>query len=484
MSCRRHTLDAAWLRVAGAILVATFSFVAQAPPAHAQIPGIPNPCDLPGPGLVCDVAGDLAGDVAGAAADFVMRGVTVWVTNAAVWVTGKVGEFINATTSPDVGASWFLSQYRLMLATAGVLALPMLLLAAIQALLRQDAWILVRSAFGYLPMAFILAGAAVVGTDLLVSITDDLSAMVTRGLGDSSDNLLESVGQAYSDAIEDDSGGAVPLFGVFLGAIILAIGAFVLWLEMVIRDAAIYIALFFVPLTFVAMIWPATSRYARRLVEFLIAVILAKFVIVAIIGLASAAITNAAATGPADDGQMFERMIAGAALLVLAAWSPFALLRLIPMMEIAAAGVVMQRSSMSGAAGSAGVHSPASYMRQAMDRHSHGSASPGYPGAAGTIYSRAERSESNQATSSSTARDVTSDRHTATSRSRSGSASGGRGGATYAPPETRVSARPGTTPAPPREEPAPPTSPRQPEPRRRPRPPEPPSDRRPPTDDR
>ena len=181
-----------------------------------------------------------------------------------------------------------------MLSVAGVLALPMLLLAAIQALIRQDLWILLRSAFGYLPMAFILAGAAIVGTDLLISITDDLSAMVTASLGDGSDNLLESVGEAYSGAIEDDSAGAVPLFGVFLGAIILAIGAFVLWLEMVIRDAAIYIAVFFLPLTFVAMIWPATSRYARRLVEFLIAVILAKFVIVAIIGLASAAITNAA----------------------------------------------------------------------------------------------------------------------------------------------------------------------------------------------
>ena len=476
MSCRKSMLDAAWLRVACALLVATFSCAAQAPPAQAQIPSIPNPCDLPGPGLVCDVAGDLAGDVAGAAADFVMRGVTVWVTNAAVWVTGKVGEFINATASPDVGASWFVSQYRSMLATAGVLALPLLLLAALQALLRQDAWILIRSAFGYLPMAFILAGAAVVGTDLLVSITDDLSAMVTQGLGDSSDNLLESVGQAYSDAIEDDSAGAVPLFGVFLGAIILAIGAFVLWLEMVIRDAAIYIALFFVPLTFVAMIWPATSRYARRLVEFLIAVILAKFVIVAIIGLASAAITNAGATGATDDGQMFERMIAGAALLVLAAWSPFALLRLIPMMEIAAASVVMQRSSMSGAAGSAGVHSPASYMRQAMDRHSHGSASPGYPGAAGTIYSRAERSESERTATSATARDVTSDRHTATSRS--GSPSGGRGGATHAPSEGPP-ARQGTTVAPPRHESAPP---RTETPERR-RPPEPPSNRRPPTED-
>ena len=104
------------------------------------------------------------------------------------------------------------------------------------------------------------------------------------------------------------SRGAVPLFGVFLGAIVLAMGGFVLWLEMIIRDAAIYIGLFFIPLTFIAMIWPATSRYARRLVEFLIAVILAKFVIVAIIGLASAAITNAGGTG--DGGQGFERMIA------------------------------------------------------------------------------------------------------------------------------------------------------------------------------
>ena len=31
-----------------------------------------------------------------------MRGVTDWVTDAAVWVTGKVGDLVNATTSPDL----------------------------------------------------------------------------------------------------------------------------------------------------------------------------------------------------------------------------------------------------------------------------------------------------------------------------------------------------------------------------------------------
>jgi predicted enzyme related to lactoylglutathione lyase len=174
-----------------------------------------------------------------------------------------------------------------------------------------------------------------------------------QGLGGGSGNLLQSVGNAYKNALDDTSANAVPLFGVFLGAIILAIGAFVLWLEMIIRDAAIYISLFFLPLTFVAMIWPATSRWARRLVEFLVAVILAKFVIVAIIGLASAAITQTSLAQPGD-GSVFERMIAGAALLVLAAWSPFGLLRLIPMMEVAAASMGGQRAAIGNATTSAG----------------------------------------------------------------------------------------------------------------------------------
>src|SRR5439155_4839819 len=228
--------------------------------------------------------------------------------------------------SPDLTASWFQGEYGAMLAVAGALALLMLMLAVIQALMRQDVWMLVRAAFGYLPMAFILAGVAIAATGLLVAITDDISSTVVSSLGGGqTDNLLQSVGDAYKNALDQSSG--IPLFGVFLGAIILAIGAFVLWLEMIIRDAAIYICVFFLPLTFVAMVWPATSRWARRLVELLVAVILAKFIIVSIISLASAAITNTTLAGGGTN-DVFERMIAGSALLVLAAWSPFALLRL------------------------------------------------------------------------------------------------------------------------------------------------------------
>lgn len=436
MQVRSRTLTA---RVAAAAIVATLAALLApplTPPAQAGIGPIPTPCDLPGADLVCSAVGDVAGSVAKATGDFIMHGVTAWVTDAAVWVTGKVGSLIDTTSSPDVRAGWFQGQYGTMLKIAGALALPLLLLALIQAVMRQDIWMLLRSAFGYLPMAFILAAGAIVATQLLIAITDDLSGAVVGSLGGGSTNLLQSVGDAYKNALADNSSNAVPLFGIFLGAIILAVGAFVLWLEMVIRDAAIYIALFFLPLTFVGMIWPATSRWARRLVELLVGVILAKFVIVSIISLASAAITNTTLV-QGGGGNEFERMVAGAALLVLAAWSPFALLRLIPMMEVAASTVASQRSTISTAAGSAGIQTPAAYMRQAIDRHSRPSTSPTSSGAPRTAYmggvpggdqsSSGERSESRQ-----------------TASVRSDQPSEGAGRATYAPGTTATRAEAST----------------------------------------
>lgn len=335
---------------------------------------LPDPCSLPGVGFICDAVGGAAGDLVGSAAATVMRGATAWVTETAVWVTGEVGNLIALTTSPNVEADWFQGQYGSMLTVAGILATPLLLLSVIQAVIRQDIWILIRSAFGYLPVAFILAAAAIVATQLLLSITDDISQLVASNVGGASSNLLQSIGNAYTTALNDTSAGAVPLFGIFLGSVILAVGAFVLWLELIIRDAAIYIALFFLPLTFVAMVWPATGRWARRLVELLVATILAKFVIVSILSLATAAITNTAFdTGTSGE---FEQMIAGAAILVMTAWSPFALLRLIPMMELAAASVTGQRAAIAGAAASAGIPTPAATMRQAIDRQSRASTSP------------------------------------------------------------------------------------------------------------
>jgi hypothetical protein len=83
----------------------------------------------------------------------------------------------------------------------------------------------------------------------------------------------------------------------------------------------------FLPLGFAAMVWPATWKWTKRLIEFLLAVIFAKVFIVAIIALAASGLANA------GQGGTFEGILAGAALLLLAALSPMALLKLIPVAE-------------------------------------------------------------------------------------------------------------------------------------------------------
>ena len=44
------------------------------------------------------------------------------------------------------------------------------------------------------------------------------------------------------------NGSEASLFAVFLGAIVMAVGAVVVWVELLVRQAAIYVAVLFLPI--------------------------------------------------------------------------------------------------------------------------------------------------------------------------------------------------------------------------------------------
>jgi hypothetical protein len=113
-----------------------------------------------------------------------------------------------------------------------------------------------------------------------------------------------------------------------------------IWLELLLRAAAIYISVLFLPLALAAMIWPAGWRWCRRLIEFLIAIIFAKVFIVAIINLAAAGLARGGL------GDKFEGVLAGGALLLMAAFTPVALLKLIPLAEAAVVTAGHQRAAL------------------------------------------------------------------------------------------------------------------------------------------
>jgi hypothetical protein len=277
---------------------------------------------------VAGVAGDAVGAGLGAVGDAAMSGLTSWVAGGASWLVSRVGQMLEHSTRPALGSAWFRRQYRAMLGLAVALALVVLLCAVIHATLRQDLVMLLRAAFVALPLALCLCFAAVTLAEIALAVTDWMTAEVLGGFKADTGEFFSDVGRVLAPA--SVAGGALPGFLLFLSSLFLAVMAFVVWLELVMREAAIYLAVAFLPLCFAAMIWQRTAHWCRRLVDGLGAIILAKFTIAAAIALAASAMAHAR---PGDGG--WTSLLAGSAVMLIAALSPWLLLRLVPFAETA-----------------------------------------------------------------------------------------------------------------------------------------------------
>jgi hypothetical protein len=282
-------------------------------------------------------AGSVVSQAATAGARGIFDAMAKWVADAASWLVGQIGDAVGSTTSIDLTAGWFESHYRVMLTLLGVVVLPLLLGSVVQSILRQDSGPLVRSVLVHLPLSMVLAGGAVKLVQLALAATDALSATVSSGSGTDLHDVMGGVGSGITGALATPS---IPAFVVLFVALLVVIGALALWIELLLRAAAVYVAVLFLPLALASVVWPAISHWCRRLVDTLAALILSKLVIVAVLSLAAGALAagtgNAGANAGAAGG--VQAVLAGAALLLLAAFSPYTLLRLIPMVESGAVG--------------------------------------------------------------------------------------------------------------------------------------------------
>jgi hypothetical protein len=291
------------------------------------------------PGRVLDAGKKLAGghvggaigDLTGSASKTVARAagvaaVIAGVIGGAQFALKLTVKAIGTSTNPDLGAVWFSSSYWRMAAVAALLTVPFLFAAAIHAMLRSDLTLLLRSAFGYLPIGLLAVGVAAPLTGLLLAGSDEMSSIVSSASGHAGATFLDRVG-GLGGLISGVSGSAFVSFFIALCTIAAAL---TLWLELLIRQAAVYVIVLMLPLFFAAMVWPARRIWAVRAVELLVAIILSKFAIVAVLGLGGAALGHALLPG-------IGTFLAGTTLVLLAAFSPWAMLRLLPLHELAGA---------------------------------------------------------------------------------------------------------------------------------------------------
>jgi hypothetical protein len=256
-----------------------------------------------------------------------LAAVVAWVTGGARAALEKTAKLIDESARPNLQSTWFSSAYWRVAAVSALMTLPFLFAAAIQALLRSDPSLLARAAFGYLPLGMLAVGVAAPITMLLLAASDEMSSIVASASGNAGGTFL---GHVSTLAVASNP------FVAFFVALLTVSGAVTLWLELLVREAAVYVIVLMLPLFFAALVWPARRIWAVRAVELLIALVLSKFAIVAVLELGGAALEHAAALS-------ITSLLAGLTLVLLAAFSPWALLRLLPLHELASAAAAGMR---------------------------------------------------------------------------------------------------------------------------------------------
>jgi hypothetical protein len=248
-----------------------------------------------------------------------LQAITGFFVTGCVWFLGQVADLVTGSTSVTPAASWFTGHYLLMTQIAAWLILLFLLLNAAGVVIHRDPARIGRSV-GMVAVAVFGTATAVAITSLLLQVSDQLSATVSGSTGGDLRSALQAAANTLGHL---DS--SIPPLAVALAALIGVLGAVAIWVELLVRSIGIYAGLLFFPLALAGLVASTRNRWVSRLTEALIVLIFSKFIIVAVLSLAAAAVNSA--------GAGYQGVLAGSGLLLLAAFAPWLLLRLLNVAE-------------------------------------------------------------------------------------------------------------------------------------------------------
>ena len=317
-------------------------------PAAAQ-PGAPpvEGCEGAVVGLLgCDLPGvpDLIGEVAGRASSGAMHAVASAVTGAAAWLLRQLGPLVAGAGSPDFTVEWWAGQYRVLLALSVLVAACCLLLAILDALAKASLGGLGQALGVDVPVAAVTAGAAPVLVGYLIHVADWISDALGGDLAATTTRALASAAEWFTAAGAATANPGVPIVAAMVAALLATLGGVFVFLELLLRANAIYLVTALVPVLYAARIWPVCRPFSRKLTEVLVAIILAKPVVVLALALGSGAAGSLEGVGDASLRQ-FGQALAGSGFLLLAALSPWAILALLPAVQEGVAAAYRQRTA-------------------------------------------------------------------------------------------------------------------------------------------
>ncbi|WP_193776352.1 hypothetical protein [Streptomyces sp. E2N166] len=281
--------------------------------------------------------------------------------DAASWTIDKLSAAVQDTANVDFTNPTFLQQYAVVFAASTILTLLLWLLAVAKRAVRGVPLSTALSeAIGFLWLTVLASAFTPLILYTVVSATDGVTDVLAKATGEQTDTFFGTFSAALEKG-EDIGGGPIMLIVVSLVSIL---AAGVLWLELVIRAALLYVGALLGTVVYAGLVDKNLWGHVRRWAGIMIAVILVKPVIVIVLGLAGAL--------SADDGpDAFSAVVSGLAIILLAIFASAMIYRFVPGFGDEIANGRNNRI-MQGAEGKAAavISSPANLVAQGIRTHS------------------------------------------------------------------------------------------------------------------
>ncbi|WP_395370001.1 hypothetical protein OHU45_15665 [Streptomyces tubercidicus] len=280
---------------------------------------------------------------------------------AAAWIVSKLSEAVKATSQVDFTNAAFLRQYAVVFAASTVLTLVLWLLAvakrAVRGVRLTEA---ISEAVGFLWLTVLASAFTPLILYTIVSATDGVTEIIAKGTGAQTDTFFGAFSQALTKGT-DIGGGPIMLIVVSLVSVL---AAGVLWLELVIRAALLYVGALLGTVVYAGLVDKNMWGHVRRWAGIMIAVILVKPVIVIVLGVAGALSHD---KGP----NAFSAVVSGLSIIVLAIFASAVIYRFVPGFgdEMVSARTNKGRAT-DGSQAAAMISSPAALVSQGIKAHS------------------------------------------------------------------------------------------------------------------
>lgn len=281
--------------------------------------------------------------------------------DAAAWIVGKLSEAVKSTANVDFTNPKFLQQYAVVFAASTVLTLVLWLLAVAKRAMRGvPLSTAISEAIGFLWLTVLASAFTPLILYTIVSATDGVTKVISSASGGQTDVFFGAFAEAMKK--HDQIGGGPIMLIVVALVTILAAG--VLWLELVVRAALLYVGALLGTVVYAGLVDKNLWGHVRRWAGIMIAVIMVKPVIVIVLGLAGALSTG---NGP----NAFSAVVSGLAIILLAIFASAMIYRFVPGFgdDIAAASASRKQVT-DGARASAVISSPANLVSQGIKTHS------------------------------------------------------------------------------------------------------------------